>query len=143
MKELSTEQVVEIRDEVFHAENPRAKAEELAGLYGAEQVGEALQIANSNELPANNINAKKKRGPKPGTKKSPKPKPPVCETAPAKPKAVPKTVVLTAESAKIVADYLEGSLTRDIREGLGGDWTLNQLRQLLYAQNMMATYGEG
>lgn len=142
MKELSTEQVVEIRDEVFNAENPRAKAEELAGLYGAEQVGDALQIANSNELPTNNINEQKKRGPKPGTKKSPKMKPPVGETAPAKPKA-PKTVVLTAESAKIVADYLEGSLTRDIREGLGGDWTLNQLRQLLYAQNMMATYGEG
>ena len=145
MKELTPEQIVEIRDEVFHSPNPRAKAEELAKEYTPGAIGDALQIANTSELPTNNINAqqaeKRKRGPKPGYKKSPKTKPQVCETAPTKPKAT-KTVVLTAESAKIVADYLEGSLTRDIREGLGGDWTLNQLRLLLFAQHQLATYGE-
>jgi len=147
MKELTTEQIVEIREEVFNAENPRAAAEELCGIYGAAAVGDALQLANTAELPTANINAqplrKKKPGPKPGFKKqaAPKPAPPKAEPVQRKPKAA-KTVVLTAETAAVLGQYLEGSLQRDIREGLGGDWTLNDLRLLLFAQGQLATYGE-
>lgn len=151
MKELSTEEVVEIRDEVFNAANPRAKAIELTQQYTPEQVADALVIASPEELPTNNINAaagrepvRKRPGPKPGAaRKSPKPKAPVGEPAAApKPKA-PKTVSLTAETAAVLGRYLEGSLQRDVREGLGGDWTLNDLRLLLFAQNLLVTYGEG
>lgn len=149
MKELSPEQVVEICDEVFHAANPRAKALELARQYTPEQVADALVIASPEELPTNNINAaaghepvRKRPGPKPGAKKSPKPKAPAGESpAPVRPKT-PKTVALTAETAAVLSRYLEGSLQRDVREGLGGDWTLNDLRLLLFAQNLLATYGE-
>lgn len=152
MKELSTEEVVEIRDRIRRAENPQREAmnciaeydklddARLLDLLGASSFGDIPTGPWPEGEPAP---ARKKRGPKPGTKKSPKTKPPVCETAPpAKPKA-PKTVVLTAESAKIVADYLEGSLQRDIREALGGEWTLNDLRLLLFVQNMLATAEEG
>ncbi|MBQ7860333.1 MAG: hypothetical protein IJ347_09420 [Faecalibacterium sp.] len=147
MKELSTEQIAEIRDEVFNAANPRAKAIELARQYTPEQVADALVIASPEELPTNNINAaetsgRRKPGPKPGAKKSPKPKAPAGESpAPVRPKT-PKTIALTAETAAVLSRYLEGSLQRDVREGLGGGWTPNDLRELLNAQHALSTYGE-
>lgn len=147
MKELTPEQIVEIRDEVFNSPNPRAKAEDLAKEYTPGAIGDALQIANTGELPTNNINAqqaeKRKRCTKPGYKKSPKTLAPVGESPKpaAQPKA-PKTVALAPQTATVLAQYLEGSLQRDIREGLGGDWTLNDIRLLLFAQHQLATYGE-
>lgn len=141
MKELTPAQITEIRDEVFNAPNPRAKAEELAKEYTPGAIGDALQIANTGELPTNNINAqqaeKRRRGRKPGVKKA------ATETPKAAPKPkASKTVALAPQTAAVLAQYLEGSLQRDIREGLGGDWTLNDIRLLLFAQHQLATYGE-
>lgn len=157
MEKLTPEKITEIRCEVFNSKNPRAKAEDLAKEYSPSAVGDALQIANSNELPTNNFNAinnnsiksdRKKPGPKPGTKRK---KAKTEAAAKADPKENMETdkperrqtnqngVFLCAEYAAIVGVYLKVRLRSDISRGLGGEWTLNDLRILLYAQHLMET----
>lgn len=158
MEKLTPEKITEIRCEVFNSQNPRAKAEELAKEYSPSAVGDALQIANTNALPTNNFNAinninsiksdRKKPGPKPGTKR----KKAKAETAakadpeenmdtdkPERRQTNQNGVFLCAEYAAIVGAYLKARLRSDISRGLGGDWTLNDLRILLYAQHLMET----